>query len=139
MPSIYDFETRWDRERKNWLVAINHPRRNLLLVGAAALTVASCSGNVDVITTVEQLIQKVQAGVVAACAAVGKFVPTVDTVIAVVSGFLNSTLVAANVADALKFVQQAIDAIAAQCPQQPSPSPSLKASVNGKDVPIVFY
>ena len=114
-------------------------RRDLFLAGAAALTVASCSGNVDVITTVEQLIQKVQAGVVAACAAVGKFVPTVDTVIAVVSGFLGSTLVATNVVAALAFVQQTIDAIAAQCPQQPTPPPSLKASVNGKDVPVVFY
>ncbi len=122
-------------------------RRALLggtaLVAAGAL--ASC-GTIDVnnvITTIEQLIQKVQQGVATVCATVGKLVPTVDTVVAVIQGFLGAVLTNTNLSQALAFIQQAVDAIAAVgCPQPPSgakATPGGTANVNGKPVPINFY
>ncbi len=113
----------------------------MLLLGTTALagTLVGCSGQtIDVIATVAQLIQKVQAGVAAACATLGKWVPTVDTVFAVVSTLLGATLAMANLDKALAFVQQAIDTIAQQCPA-PAPTGPLTATVNGKSVPIAFY
>lgn len=120
-------------------------RRDFLLAGTAITSgialggMSGCPQNIDIITTVEQLIQKVQAGVVQACSTLGKFVPTVDTVVAVVSGLLGTVLSNANIAQALGVVDAAIHAIAAQCPQQPAPAPTLKVTVGGKDIPVVFY
>ena len=121
-------------------------RRNLLAsagVAAIAVGVSGCGQSVDIVSTVSQLIQKIQAGVASACAAFGKWVPTVETVLTVIGGLVGAAITDANVTAAVAFIQQAITTIAAQCPQQPAPAPTpapqLKATVGGKDVPIVFY
>jgi hypothetical protein len=116
---------------------------------ATAALVASCTPQqvADVQAEVAKLIGEVQAGVVAACAAVGKLVPTANTVFLVLSSIVGSSTVIGAAMATATLIAQAIAAIAAiGCPAAPptpapaaAPTPRGTASVNGKSVPVVFY
>jgi len=112
-------------------------RRDLFLVGgAAALLASGCTPQQvsDVEKQVANMIQQVQAGVVAACSVAGKLVPTANTVFQVLVSLLGSTnIVLATAA----MVAQAITEIAsAGCgPVQP-PTAAMKTS---KGIDIAFY
>jgi len=135
-------------------------RRNTLLLGTAAAIVgagiggtASCSTNIaTAVTDITGLIQRVQAGVVAglklACNTINAFVPTANTVLAVVETLMGTSLVLANLATGIAQIQAAINAIVAVgCPPPPAPAPTpapaarapMSAVINGKTVPIVFF
>ncbi len=124
-------------------------RRTTLLVGAAAAVAgmgmggtANCTMPANVVTDIASLIQRVQAGVAQLCVAVGKTVPTVDTVLLVIESFLGASLTTSNLATGITFIQKAIDAIAAVgCPSggPPTTTASPTASVNGKSIPIEFF
>jgi hypothetical protein len=125
-------------------------RRNALLVGTAAVVaggLAGCSSNIDIVKTVADLIQKIQAGVSAglsaACGVVNKWVPTVDSVLLVVEGFLGAAVTQFNLAGAVTFIRSAIDAIVkAGCPPTPSPAPSAAphtVTVSGKVIHVSYY
>lgn len=120
-------------------------RRDVLLAGGAVAAgtalggMSGCPQNIDVISTVEQLIQKVQEGVVAACAAVGKFVPTVPTIRSIIEGLLGAVLDTTNLGKAITLITQAVTMISAVCLAPAPPTTSFAVSVGGKNIPVVFY
>jgi hypothetical protein len=108
-----------------------------LLGGTAALVAASCTPQqvTDVEKQVSDIIQKVQAGVVQACAAAGKLVPTANTVFQVLASILGSANVALATAE---MIAQAVTAIVAVgCPATTAPTATPRKTEKGVDV--VFY
>jgi len=111
------------------------------LVGAGAGGVTSCSTTTNWIKTITDFIAAVQQGVVdgikKACNTVTAFVPTLDTIMAVAAKVLSVAVTDANLADAVKNIQQIVDNIvAAGCPT-PAPAPSPTAKLG--DIAIRFY
>jgi hypothetical protein len=104
--------------------------------GAAALVLAGCTpGQItDTEKQIANIIQQVQAGVVAACASVGKIVPTANTVLQVLLSIIGgATIIGATAA----VIAQAItDIVAVGCP---APQGTAKPTATLKGVPIVFY
>jgi hypothetical protein len=102
----------------------------LPLAALAACTPGQAPDLQKLETELASIITKVQAGVKAACAAV----PTAETVVTVLLTFVSGQNPTLDLV--LPFVQQAIALIATQCPGQP---PAPAATVNGKEIPIVWY
>jgi S1-C subfamily serine protease len=125
------------------------PTRRNVAIAAMALPVAGCGmfgpSGPDIGTIVKDitaLIQQVQSGVASACAAVGKFVPTVDTVLQIIEGLLGSQITTANIAAAIALAQGAIDTIVkVGCPAPAAGARAERpsANVNGKTIPVIFY
>ncbi len=113
-------------------------RRNFLSIyltgGAAAMMLAGCT-QAQVTATEKQIadfINQVQAGVATTCAAVGKIVPTANSVLQVLLAIIGTSSVAGVTA---AMIAQAVTDIAAiGCPQ-PGPAPTATA----KGVNVVFY
>jgi hypothetical protein len=125
---------------------MNISRRNMLMGSAAVVSpvvLAACSQqNVDVIKTVTDFINAVQQGVSdaikTACNTATAYIVIPDTILAIAAQILQTTaIVSGNLADAVKNLQQIIDAIvAAGCPT-PAPAPSPTGAFKG--VPVRFY
>jgi hypothetical protein len=126
-------------------------KRNLMLYaagGAAALMAAGCTqqqvSNVE--AQVANMINAVQAGVVAGCQAFGKLVPTANSVIAVLAGIAGSTNpMIVTTAMVLQAVSEIVGQACAAPQPAPAPSPAPTAVapkavnvLNGK-VPVIFY
>jgi hypothetical protein len=122
-------------------------RRNILMTATAVIAlpvVSNMSGcpNIDVIGTLAAFYQRVQQAVATACEAAGKFVPTIDAIMAQTAVFIGAALNDANLPKAVAIVQQIIDSLAKQCPV-PAPAGAPAAArptmtVDGKQVPV-FY
>lgn len=117
-------------------------RRNLAIAGAgvAAASIAACTPQdvTDVEKKVADVINQVQAGVVAGCSAFGKIVPTANSVIAVVASLVggsNPALVTTAV------ILQAIEEITGMACKAVNPPDQPKAvlKVNVRGVDVEFY
>ena len=100
--------------------------------GAAALLAAGCTAQQidNTQAQITAIIQKVQAGVVAACSTAGKWVPTAETVLAVITALVGGSNAALATA---AMIAQAITEIAAVCPAAPA-MPTARATAKG--VPV---
>ena len=100
--------------------------------GAAALLVAGCTPTqvADTEKQITDLINKIQAGVVAACVQAGKIVPTANSVLQVLISIIGSTSVLGITA---AMISQAIaEIVAVGCPATPT-------AMTPKGVRIFFY
>lgn len=115
-------------------------RRKLLSLylagGAVALLASGCTPQQvsDTEQKIADIINQVQKGVAQACAAVGKLIPTANTVFAVLASIVGSSNVA--VATAVMIAQAITDIAAAGCP---TPTASPRASTTAKGVKVEFY
>jgi hypothetical protein len=125
-------------------------RRRFLLgttaIVAASATLAACGTTpTDVVATVAQIIEKIQRGVADACSAAGKFVPTAQSVIAVLASVIGVVFV--GVSDIVKIAEaavlQVISIIAEACKSAPQPaSRNLKLTAKGakgENLNVEFY
>ena len=105
--------------------------------GAVAMLAAGCT-QPQINATEKQVadfINQVQAGVAAACTAVGKIIPTANSVLAVLLAIIGATSVAAVTA---AMIAQAITDIAAiGCPAPAGTTAAAGSTVKG--APVVFY
>lgn len=104
--------------------------------GAAALLADGCTPQQidDTQKKLANIINQVQAAVAAACAGAGKWVPTANTVFAILVSIVGSESVAGAVAT---MVQQAISTIVSVgCPSASRLGVEPKTD---KGVPILFY
>lgn len=118
-------------------MSVTYDRRKALMAGVAlagTAVLASCTQTQvdDFQKQVADVINQIQAGVVAACVAVGKFVPTANSVVAVLiaMGGTNPALITAA------MITAAIADIAKACPAAPQ---GRHPEVAVRGVSIVFY
>ena len=113
-------------------------RRNLAIAGMGATVVglAACTPTdvTDVEKKVADVINQVQAGVVAGCASIGKLVPTANSVIAIVAGLVGSTNPALVTTAVILQAINEITGMACKAVNPPEPQGKLKVTVRGVDV-----
>lgn len=130
-------------------------RRALVLaiagVPAAALLAGCDKQQTDAIIAAEQqaeaIIQKVQAGVVAACASFGKWVPTVTSVVAEILALTGAAGIASTTEAVVDAVITNLAAACQQAPPAPMPSPvpspvptpAMPAFKTAKGTSVIFY
>jgi hypothetical protein len=116
-------------------------RRDALLVSTSALLVAGCTQ--QQITNVEQVvanvINQVQTGVAQACSAVGKLIPTADSVFAVLAGILGGTNIAVVTAQMISDAIKAIVQVACGTPAPAGAVPGGGINVTAGSTPVVVH
>ena len=107
------------------------------VAGVSGATVVACTPQQidNTQAQITAIIQQVQAGVVKACSTVGKWVPTAETVLAVITALVGGNNAALATA---AMIAQAISEIAAVCPAVPSPAPTA-ARQTSKGIVVAFY
>jgi hypothetical protein len=103
--------------------------------GAAALVLAGCTAQQisDTEKKVADLINQVQKGVAAGCSAIGKVVPTANTVFAVLAALVGGSNVL--VATGAMISQAIADLVAIGCPA----TPGLRGTKTQQGTPVDFY